>query len=118
MASSLITSWQIGGETMETVTDFIFLGSKITVNGDCMHEIKKKKLLLRRKTMTNLNSILKRKDLQKQTQNNQENANRTICINNYLKCKWIKCTNQKTWTDWVAGNMRMYVCIPLTRHST
>ena len=56
MASSLITSWQIDGETMETVSDFLFLGSKITVDGDCSHEIS---LLLGRKTMTNLDSMLK-----------------------------------------------------------
>ena len=53
MASSLITSWQIDGETVETVTDFIFLGSKITADGDCSHEIKRR-LLLGRKVMTNL----------------------------------------------------------------
>ena len=58
MASSPITSWQIDGETVETVSDFIFLGSKITADGDCSHEIKKH-LLLRRKAMTNLDSILK-----------------------------------------------------------
>ena len=58
MASGPITSWQIDGETMETVTDFIFLGSKITVDGDCSHEIKRR-LLLGRKAMTNLDSILK-----------------------------------------------------------
>ena len=58
MASSPITSWQIGGEKMETVTDFIFLGSKITADGDCSHEIKRY-LLLGRKAMTNLDSILK-----------------------------------------------------------
>ena len=56
MASSPINSWQIDGETMETVTDFIFLGSKITVDGDCSHEIKRC-LLLGRKAMTNLDSI-------------------------------------------------------------
>ena len=55
-ASGPITTWQIGGETMETVTDFIFLGSKITSNGDCTHEIKRC-LLLGRKAITNLNSI-------------------------------------------------------------
>ena len=60
--SSPITSWQINGETMETVTDFIFLGSKITADGDCSHEIKKH-LLLGRKTMTNLDSILKSRDI-------------------------------------------------------
>ena len=57
MASRPITSWQIDGETAETVADFIFLGSKITADGDCSHEIKRR-LLLRRKVMTNLNSIL------------------------------------------------------------
>ena len=62
MASSLITSWQIDGETMETVTDFIFLGSKITADGDCSHEIKRH-LLLGRKAMINLDSILKSRDI-------------------------------------------------------
>ena len=59
MASGPITSWQIDGETMETVTDFISLGSKITADGDCSHEIKRY-LLLGRKSMTNLDSILKK----------------------------------------------------------
>ena len=58
MTSGPITSWQIGGETVETVADFIFLGSKITADGDCSHEIKRR-LLLERKVMTNLHSILK-----------------------------------------------------------
>ena len=62
MASSSITSWQIDGETVETVTDFIILGSKITVDGDCSHEIKRH-LLLRRIVMTNLDSILKSRDI-------------------------------------------------------
>ena len=62
MVYSSITSWQIDGEAMETVTDFIFLGSKITVDGDCNHEIKRC-LLLGRKAMTNLDSILKSKDI-------------------------------------------------------
>ena len=62
MASSPFTSWQIDGETMETVTDFIFLGSKITADGDCSHEIKRR-LLLGRKVMTNLDSILKSRDI-------------------------------------------------------
>ena len=62
MASGPITSWQIDGETMETVTDFIFLGSKFTADGDCSHEIKRC-LLLGRKTMTNLDSILKSRDI-------------------------------------------------------
>ena len=62
MASGLIISWQIDGETMETVTDFIFLGSKITADGDCSHEIKRR-LLLGREAMTNLDSILKSRDI-------------------------------------------------------
>ena len=61
MASGPITSWQIDGETVETVADFILLGSKITADGDCSHEIKRR-LLLGRKVMTNLNSILKSRD--------------------------------------------------------
>ena len=62
MASSPITSWEIGGETVETVSDFIFLGSKITADGDCSHEMKRR-LLLGRKVMTNLGSILKNRDI-------------------------------------------------------
>ena len=62
VASSPITSWQIDGETVETVSDFIFLGSKITAVGDCSHEIKRR-LLLGRKVMTNLDSILKSRDI-------------------------------------------------------
>ena len=62
MASSLITSWQIDGETVETVSDFIFLGSKITADGDCSHEIKRR-LVLGRKVMSNLDSILKSRDI-------------------------------------------------------
>ena len=62
MASGPITSWQIDGETMETVSEFIFLGSKITADGDCSHEIKRH-LLLGMKVMTNLDSILKSRDI-------------------------------------------------------
>ena len=62
MAFSPITAWQIDGETVEIVTDFIFLGSKITADGDCSHKIKRC-LLLGRKVMTNLDSILKRRDI-------------------------------------------------------
>ena len=62
MASGPITPWQIDGETMETVTDFIFLGSKITADGNCSHEIKRS-LISGRKAMTNLDSILKSKDI-------------------------------------------------------
>ena len=62
MASGPITSWQIDGETVETVTDFIFLGSRITEDGDCSHEIKRR-LFLGRKAMTNLHSVLKSRDI-------------------------------------------------------
>ena len=62
MASCTITSWQIGGETMESLRGFIFLGSKITADGDCSHEIKRH-LLLGRKSMSNLDSLLKRRDI-------------------------------------------------------
>ena len=62
MASSPITSWEIDGETVETVSDFIFLGSTITADGDCSHEIKRR-LLLGRKVMTNLDNILKSRDI-------------------------------------------------------
>ena len=62
MASDPITSWEIDGETVETVSDFIFLGSKITADGDCRHEIKRL-LLLERKVMTNIDSILKSRDI-------------------------------------------------------
>ena len=62
MASGPITSWEIDGETVETVSDFVFLGSKITADGDCSHEIKRR-LLLGRKAMTNLNNIFKSRDI-------------------------------------------------------
>ena len=62
MASGPITSWQVNGETVETMADFIFLSSKITADGDCSHEIKRC-LLLRRKVMTNLDSLLKSRDI-------------------------------------------------------
>ena len=62
MASGPTTSWQIGGKTVETVSDFIFLGSKITADGDCSHEMKRR-LLLGSKVMTNLDSILKSRDI-------------------------------------------------------
>ena len=67
MASGSITSWETDGETVETVSDFIFLGFKITADGDCSHEIKRR-LLLGRKVMTNLNSILKSRDITLPTQ--------------------------------------------------
>ena len=67
MSSAPINSWQIDGETVETVADFIFLGSKITADGDCSHQIKRR-LLLGRKVMTNLDSILKSRDITLPTQ--------------------------------------------------
>ena len=73
MASSPITSWQIDGETMETVTDFIFLNSKISADGDCSHEIRRH-LLLGRKVMTNLDSILKSRDITLPTKVHQVKA--------------------------------------------
>ena len=63
MASGPITSWQTDGETVETVTEFTLLGSKITAGGDCSHEIKKRLLLLGRKRMTNLDTIIKSRDI-------------------------------------------------------
>ena len=73
MTSSSITSWQIDGETMETVTDFIFFSSKITADGDCSHEIKRH-LLLGRKAMTNLDSLLKSRDITLPTKVHQVKA--------------------------------------------
>ena len=70
MVSGTITSWQIGGETVETVTDFIFGGSKITADGDCSHEIKRR-FLLGRKVMTNLDSIFKSRDITLPTKSSQ-----------------------------------------------
>ena len=70
MASSPITSWQIDGETMETVTDCVFSGSKIIADGDCRHEIKRH-LLLGRKAMTNLDSILKSRDITNKSPSSQ-----------------------------------------------
>ena len=73
MVSGPITSWQIGGETMETVRDFIFGGSKITADGKCSHEIKRR-LLLERKAMTNLDSLLKSRDITLPTKVHQVKA--------------------------------------------
>ena len=72
MASGPITSWEIDGKTMETVTDFIFFGFKITADGDCSHEIKRC-LLLDKEVMTNIDSILKNRDLTLPTQVNSQN---------------------------------------------
>ena len=82
MASGSITSWQIDGETMETVTDFIFLGSKITVDGDCSHEIKRC-LLLGRKAVTKIDSILKSRDIYTWTSPDGQNQNQI----DYILCR-------------------------------
>ena len=90
MASSLITSWQIDGETVKTVTDFLFLGSKITVDGDCSHEIKRH-LLLRRKAVTNLDSILKSRDitlLTKKAEQRRIDAFELSCWRRLLRVPW------------------------------
>ena len=75
----LITSWQIDGETVETVTDLIFLGSKITADGDCSHEIKRR-LLLERKVMTNLDSILKSRDITDKGPSSQSYGFSSSCV--------------------------------------
>ena len=91
MASGLITSWQINGETMETVTDFIFLGSKIPADGDCNHEIKRH-LLLGRKAMTNLDSILKSRDQKRKKQRhsfaNKDPSSQTCGFSSNHVCMW------------------------------
>ena len=79
MASGSITSWQIDGETMETVTDFIFWGSKITADGDCSHEIRRQ-LLLGRKVMTNLDSISKSRDITLPTNVHLVSSVQFICL--------------------------------------
>ena len=85
MASGPITSWQIDGETVKTVADFIFLGSKITADGDCSHEIKRR-LLLGRKVMTNLDSILKSRDITLSTK---------ICLVKTLAFPIVMCGSEK-----------------------
>ena len=90
MASRPITSWQIDGETVKTVTDFLFLGSKITVDGDCSHEIKRH-LLLRRKAVTNLDSILKSRDitlLTKKAEQRRIDAFELCCWRRLLRVPW------------------------------
>ena len=90
MASSPITSWQIDGETVKTVTDFVFLGSKITVVGDCSHEIKRH-LLLGRKAMTNLDSLLKSRDitlLTKKAEQRRIDAFELWCWRRLLRVPW------------------------------
>ena len=79
MASGPVTSWQIDGETMETVTDFIFGGSKITADGDCNHEIKRR-LLFERKAMTNLDSVLKSRDITMPTK---------VCLVKVMVCIYV-----------------------------
>ena len=96
MASGSITSWQIDGETMETMTDFIFLGSKITADGDCSHEIKRY-LLLGRKAMTSLDSVIKSRDITFLTEVHTVNA--TVFPAVMYKCEsWTikKAEHQRT----------------------
>jgi len=90
MASCPITAWQIDGETVKTVTDFLFLGSKITVDGHCSHEIKRH-LLLRRKAMTNLDSLLKSRDitlLTKKAEQRRIDAFELWCWRRLLRVCW------------------------------
>ena len=96
MATGPITSWQIDGETMETVTDFIFLGSKITADSDCSHE-NKRRLLLGRKVMSNLDSILKSRDIALQTK---------VCLVKAMVCPVVmyRC---ESWTIKKAERQRI-----------
>ena len=94
MASGPITSWQIDGETMETVTDFIFLGSKMTADGDCSHEINRRSLL-GRKVMTNLDSIFKSRDITLPTK---------VCLVEAMVFPMYRC---ETWTIKKAEHQRI-----------
>ena len=95
MASGPITSWQIDGETVETVLDFIFLGSKVTADGDYSHEIKRH-LLLGRKVMTNLDSILKSKDIPLPTKVHQVKATGfTVVMYGCVSCTIKKAERQR-----------------------
>ena len=96
MASSPITSWQIEGEKVEAVTDFIFLGSKITEDGDCSHEIKRC-LLLGRKAMTNLDSVLRSRDISLQTK---------VCIVKAMVFP-VVMYGCESWTTKKAGHQRI-----------
>ena len=99
MASSPITSWQIDGETVETVADFIFLGSKITADGDCSHKIKRC-LLLWRKIMTKLDSILKNRDITLSTKVHPVKARLISLVAQTVKCM---PTMQETWVRSLGG---------------
>ena len=96
MASGPITSWEIDGETAETLSDFIFLGSKITADGDCSHEIKRR-LLLGRKVMTNLDSILKSRDITLPTKG---------CLVKAMIFPVVRCRCE-SWTIKKAGHQRI-----------
>ena len=98
MASGPITSWEIDGETVETVADFIFLGSKITADGDCSHEIKRR-LLLGRKAMTNLDSIVKSRDITLPTK---------VCLVKAMICP-VVMYGCESWTIKKAERQRIYV---------
>ena len=116
MASGPITSWEIDGETVETVSDFIFLGSKITAEGDCSHEIKRR-LLLGRKVMTNLDSILKSRDITLPTK---------VCLVKALvfpvvmyeceswtvkkaKCFWTMLVGEDCWVPWTVRRSNQFI---------
>ena len=99
MASGPITSWEIGGETVETVADFIFLGSKIAADGDCSHEIKRW-LLLARKVMTNLGSILKSRDITFSTNVPLVKAMVFPVVMYGCECWTIKKAGHKDWCFW------------------
>ena len=98
MASGPITSWQIDGETVETVTDFLFLGSKITADGDRSHEIKRR-LLLGRKAMTNLDSVLKSRDITLRTKVHVVKA----IVFPVVKFRCESCATKKTEHPRIAG---------------
>ena len=98
VASIPITSWQIDGETVETVADFIFWGSKITADGDCSHEIKRR-LLLGRKAMTNLDSIVKSRDITLPTK---------VCLVKAMICP-VVMYGCESWTIKKAERQRIYV---------
>ena len=100
MASGPITSWQIDGETLETVSGFFFFGSKITADGDCSHEIKRR-LLLGRKVMTNLDSILKSRDITLPTK---------VCLVKAMFFFPVVMFGCESWTINKAECQRIYAC--------
>ena len=100
MASSPITSWQIDGEIVETVSDFIFLGSKITADGDCSHEIKRH-FLLGRKVMTNLDSIFKSRDI-------TLSAKVRPLLRIILEFRKARMLRMREWASWCIESIRIH----------